>query len=173
MASSSLEPPPELLEAQPEQELVSISPEITAVAAPLPSRDELYAMGKTLRSKFPRKAHAEWKPAADRLDPVELVLRAEADDCRSCSPYVMGRMMRSAFTFYRGASLAMACDLASTPSPGFASSAVEIRSSGGPHLSGDWLELVHWRILVPEGYRPARCGDSGATSAARPHGVFV
>ena len=66
MASSSLEPPPELLEAQPEQELVSISPEIIAVAAPLPSRDELYAMGKTLRSKFPRKAHAEWKPAADR-----------------------------------------------------------------------------------------------------------
>jgi hypothetical protein len=172
MASSSLEPP-ELLEAQPEQELASISPERTAVAAPLPSRDELYAMGKTLRSKFPRKAHAEWKPAADRPDPVELVLRAEADHCRRLLPLRHGPDDALRVHVYRGAALAMACDLASTPSPGFASSAVEIRSSGGPHLSGDWLELVHWRILVPEGYRPARCGDGGATSAARPHGVFV
>jgi len=172
MASSSLEPP-ELLEAQPEQELASISREITAVAASLPSRDELYAMGKTLRSKVPRKAHAEWKPAADRLDPVELVLRAEA-----------GRLLEL-LPLRRGPDDALRVHVLpwSRPRHGMRScldtlTRIRVHCCGDQvfrrsYLSGDELELVHWRILVPAGYRPAHCGDDGATSAARPHGVFV
>lgn len=118
-----------LLEAPPEEELLSTSPERSAVARSLLSRDELYAIGKTLRSKCPRKAHAEWKPAADRPDPVELVLRAESGRMPDLLPLRHGRMVRSAFTFYRGAALTMACDLASTRSTG-----ILVQCCGDAHL---------------------------------------
>ncbi len=86
-------------------------------------------MGKTLRSKCPRKAHAEWKPAADRPDPVQLVLRAEEGRLPDLLPLRHGRMARSAFTFYRGAALTMAFDLASTPFTG-----IRVQCCGDAHL---------------------------------------
>jgi hypothetical protein len=37
------------------------------------SLDEQYAAGKSLREKYPRKAHGEWKPRNGRPDPVSLM----------------------------------------------------------------------------------------------------
>jgi uncharacterized protein (DUF2252 family) len=90
---------------------------------------ERYADGKALREACPRQAHAAWKPPADRRDAVDLVLEAEKGRMPDLLPMRHGRMVRSAFTFYRGAALTMASDLASTPSTG-----VHVQCCGDAHL---------------------------------------
>ena len=94
------------------------------------SREAAYAAGKKRRAECPRNTHAHWKPPRDRQDPVELVLQAEKGRVRHLLPLRHGRMARSAFTFYRGAALTMASDLASTPSSG-----LRVQCCGDAHLS--------------------------------------
>jgi uncharacterized protein (DUF2252 family) len=91
---------------------------------------ERYAMGKGLREAWPRKAHAVWKAPSNRRDAVQQVLDAEKGRLPDLLPLRHGRMARSAFTFYRGAALTMASDLASTPSAG-----VRVQCCGDAHLS--------------------------------------
>jgi hypothetical protein len=50
-------------------------------------------------------------------------------------PLRHGRMVRSAFTFYRGAALTMACDLATTPTSGIRALA-HARAGASNTLSG-------------------------------------
>jgi len=88
-----------------------------------------YAAGKALREKCPREAHAAWKPPAGRPDAVQLVLEAEKGRMPDLLPLRHGRMVRSAFTFYRGSALAMATDLAVTPTTG-----VRVQVCGDAHL---------------------------------------
>jgi uncharacterized protein (DUF2252 family) len=95
----------------------------------LGSRAEHYAAGKALRETCPRQAHARWKPPADRRDAVELVLAAERGRVEDLLPLRHGRMVRSAFTFYRGAALTMATDLATTPTTG-----LRVQCCGDAHL---------------------------------------
>ena len=90
---------------------------------------ERYAAGKALREKCPRSSHAAWKAPSNRRDAVELVLEAEKGRLPDLLPLRHGRMVRSAFTFYRGAALTMAADLASTPSTG-----VRVQCCGDAHL---------------------------------------
>ena len=96
---------------------------------PYRSRAELKAMGKALREKCPRAAHAEWKPPHDRPDPVDLVLKADEGRLPELLPLRHGRMAASPFTFYRGSALAMAVDLAGLPSTG-----VRVQCGGDSHL---------------------------------------
>jgi len=104
-----------------------------AVPAQVPVRPglraEQYAAGKALRTTCPRNAHAVWKAPSDRRDAVELVLEAEKGRLPDLLPLRHGRMVRSAFTFYRGSALTMAADLASTPSTG-----VRVHCCGDAHL---------------------------------------
>jgi uncharacterized protein (DUF2252 family) len=93
------------------------------------TRAERAAAGKKLREKCPRTSHASWKPAANRPDAVELVLAAERGRHTELLPLRHGRMVRSAFTFYRGAALTMASDLGSTPVSG-----VRVQCCGDAHL---------------------------------------
>jgi hypothetical protein len=93
------------------------------------TRNELYAAGKAMRDKTPRTSHAEWTAPRGRRDPVELLLQAEKGRIPDLLPLRHGRMVRSAFTFYRGSALAMAADLASTPSTG-----VYVQCCGDAHL---------------------------------------
>jgi uncharacterized protein (DUF2252 family) len=90
---------------------------------------ERYAAGKGLRDICARKAHAAWKAPADRPDAVQLILEAEKGRVPELLPLRHGRMVRSAFTFYRGAALTMASDLASTPSTG-----LQVQCCGDAHL---------------------------------------
>jgi uncharacterized protein (DUF2252 family) len=94
-----------------------------------PSRAELYAMGKALREKCPRSSHAAWQPAADRPDPLSLVLKADEGRIPDLLSLRHGRMAASPFTFYRGSALAMAVDLACTPATG-----VRVQCGGDSHL---------------------------------------
>ena len=92
-------------------------------------RAERLAMGKALRDKCPRASHAAWKPPHDRPDPVRLVLKADEGRLPELLPLRHGRMVQSPFTFYRGSALAMADDLAGTPSTG-----VRVQCGGDSHL---------------------------------------
>jgi uncharacterized protein (DUF2252 family) len=93
------------------------------------TRAERYAAGKALRARCPRQSHAGWKPPADRRDAVELVLEAENGRVEDLLPLRHGRMVRSAFAFYRGAALTMAADLAATPTSG-----IRVQCCGDGHL---------------------------------------
>ncbi len=94
------------------------------------SRAESYAAGKALREKCPRASHATWKAPRGRRDPVETVVAADKGRLPDLLPLRHGRMVRSPFTFYRGSALAMAADLASTPSSG-----IRVQCCGDAHLS--------------------------------------
>jgi uncharacterized protein (DUF2252 family) len=91
--------------------------------------EERYAAGKALRDKCPREAHAEYKPSKNRRDAVEMVLASEKGRMPELLPLRHGRMVQSAFTFYRGSALAMAADLSSTPATG-----VRVQCCGDAHL---------------------------------------
>jgi len=94
------------------------------------SKAERYAAGKALRQACPRESHAAWKAPAGRKEPVEMVLAAEKGRMPELLPLRHGRMVRSAFTFYRGSALPMAADLVSTPVSG-----ARVQCCGDAHLS--------------------------------------
>ena len=94
-----------------------------------PSRAELYAEGKSLRAKCPRASHARWKSPADRPDPVALLKESSKGRIPHLVPVRYRRMMQTPFTFYRGAALNMAADLACTPSTG-----LRVQACGDCHL---------------------------------------
>ena len=94
-----------------------------------PTRDELYAMGKRLRDKCPRESHANWQPPVHRTNPLDLLLQANIDRIPELVPIRHARMLQSPFTFYRGAALNMAADLAQTPSSG-----IQVQACGDCHL---------------------------------------
>jgi uncharacterized protein (DUF2252 family) len=102
----------------------------TTKLPPHASAEERLAAGKALRKACPRESHAVWKAPPGRRDAVEMVLAAEKGRFPELLPLRHGRMVRSPFTFYRGSALAMAADLAGTPSSG-----VHVQCCGDAHLS--------------------------------------
>jgi uncharacterized protein (DUF2252 family) len=97
--------------------------------APRPSRAELIARGEELRKKCGRRSHAVWQAPADRPDPVQLVEQGNVGRIPQLIPIRHGRMMQCPFTYYRGAALAMAVDLAKLPTTG-----VRVQACGDAHL---------------------------------------
>ena len=87
-------------------------------AGPHLSVAERVARGKAARSEVPRADHAKFEPAPGRADPVALLERQAKTRVPELVPIRYGRMLVSPFTFYRGAALIMANDLASTPRSG-------------------------------------------------------
>jgi uncharacterized protein (DUF2252 family) len=95
-----------------------------------PSIEERQASGKEARKRMPPSSHAGWAPAADRPDPVVLLEEQDASREPDLVPVRHGRMMVSAFTFYRGAARIMAADLKDTPTAGLTT-----QLCGDAHLS--------------------------------------
>src|SRR5262245_31835655 len=93
------------------------------------TRAELVAMGKALRAGCPRTAQAIWQPAANRPDPLELLVESSKGRIEQLVPIRYCRMMQTPFTFYRGAALNMAADLAVTPHTG-----LRVQACGDAHL---------------------------------------
>ena len=95
------------------------------------SEAESKAKGKTARSKVPRITHGEFDPGKDRPDPVDLLASQAGTRVPELVPIRYGRMLVSPFTFYRGAALIMASDLArGTPRSG-----LHAQICGDAHLS--------------------------------------
>jgi uncharacterized protein (DUF2252 family) len=86
--------------------------------------------GKAARAAVPRAAHAEFEPAPDRPDPIALLEEQATTRVPELVPVRWGRMLVSPFTYYRGAALPMASDLATTPVSGLA-----VQACGDAHLS--------------------------------------
>ena len=95
-----------------------------------PSVEERVARGKAARSDVPRRSHSRWEPPADRSDPVSLLEEQADSRVPELVPIRYGRMLVSPFTFYRGAALIMAADLAATPRSGLTT-----QICGDAHLS--------------------------------------
>ncbi len=92
--------------------------------------EERVARGKQARAEVPRDSHAVFDPPPDRPDPLSLLEEQAKSRVPELVPIRWGRMMVSPFTFYRGAALPMASDLASTPVSGLA-----VQACGDAHLS--------------------------------------
>ena len=93
------------------------------------SFEEQYAEGKSLRDKCSRKVHGEWKVADGRPDPVSLLEQSSKGRIPELIPLRYRRMLHTPFTFYRGAALNMAADLAGTPATG-----LRVQACGDAHL---------------------------------------
>ena len=93
------------------------------------SRADRAARGKQARAVAPLESHAEFAPGKSR-DPVGLLLEQAKSRVPELVPVRHGRMMVSAFTFYRGAALPMAADLATTLASG-----LRVQLCGDAHLS--------------------------------------
>ena len=80
--------------------------------------EERVARGKAARREVPRSSHAGFTPGGHRRDPVALLEQQAVTRVPELVPIRYGRMLVSPFTFYRGAALIMAADLAGTPRSG-------------------------------------------------------
>src|SRR5260370_23014101 len=108
-----------------------------------PSIDERKAMGRQAGDQTPPSSHANWRPAADRPDPVGLLGEQDATREPDLVPVRHGRMMVSPFTFYRGAARIMAADLKDTPVAGLSA-----QLCGDAHLSNFGAFASPERVLL-------------------------
>jgi uncharacterized protein (DUF2252 family) len=99
--------------------------------------------GKAARAAVPRDSHAVYDPPADRPDPVGLLERQAATRLPELVPVRYGRMLASPFSYFRGAALSMAADLAATPVSGLA-----VQACGDAHLSNFGVYASPERALV-------------------------
>jgi uncharacterized protein (DUF2252 family) len=107
------------------------------------SPNERAELGKQARVRVPRARHAE----ADRPDRRPDVVGLLEDQAQSRVPDLVpvryGRMLVSPFTYYRGAALPMASDLAATPASG-----IIVQACGDAHLSNFGIFGTPERNLV-------------------------
>jgi len=97
----------------------------TAALTPIERRAE----GKLARMRAPLESH-RLVEAAESRDPVGLVLKQAETRVPELVPIRHGRMLVSPFTYYRGAALPMAADLAEAPSSGLC-----VQLCGDAHLA--------------------------------------
>ncbi len=82
-----------------------------------------------MREACPRESHRLWRADRGRPDPVDLIEQSNEGRLPELVPLRHGRMLQTPFTFYRGAALNMAVDLATTPSTG-----AYVQACGDAHL---------------------------------------
>jgi uncharacterized protein (DUF2252 family) len=112
-------------------------------AMPHLSVAERVARGKAARAEVPRSSHGSFEPSPTRADPVELLERQAQTRVPELVPIRYGRMLVSPFTFYRGAAMIMAQDLAATPRSG-----LSVQCCGDAHLSNFGVFASPERRLV-------------------------
>jgi uncharacterized protein (DUF2252 family) len=105
--------------------------------------DQRRARGEAARTRVPLASHAGWDPPTDRRDPVDLIEEQDARRDADLVPVRHGRMSASPFTFYRGAAMIMAADLARTPTAG-----LDVQLCGDAHLSNFGVFASPERSLV-------------------------
>ena len=108
-----------------------------------PSIEERSALGRAERKAIPRSKHADFAPTDERADPIALLESQAVSRAQDLVPIRYGRMMVSPFTFYRGAALVMANDLAATPTTG-----LRVQLCGDAHLSNFGIFGTPERRLV-------------------------
>ncbi len=100
-------------------------------------------LGKQARKLAPRSSQADWEPGPDRVGPLEVLAAQDETRVPELVPVRYGRMLASAFTFYRGAAAIMAADLAASPDSG-----LRVQLCGDAHLSNFGVFQAPDRRLV-------------------------
>jgi uncharacterized protein (DUF2252 family) len=118
-------------------------PMLETFTARRPSITQRLVAGKALRAKLPRAAHAKYKPAADRPDPVAIVEKQNESRVQKLVPVRYARMLASPFAFLRGSAAVMASDLSATPVSGLA-----VVACGDMHVANFGLYASAERNLV-------------------------
>ena len=114
-----------------------------ADGAPLTAIDPAETVdGKERRREVPRSVHGEWEPPADR-DPVATLAAQDKSRVEELVPIRYGRMLSSAFAFFRGGAAVMAADLAAGPDTG-----LRAQLCGDAHLSNFGVFAAPDRRLV-------------------------
>ncbi len=91
-------------------------------------RAERYEAGRALRKRVARETHADCPPASSR-DPVAILALTDGARIPELLPIRYERMLRSPFTFLRGAAAVMAYDLSALPQTG-----AHVQACGDCHL---------------------------------------
>ena len=77
-------------------------PQLTEAPVPVQTHilrlEERIAKGKALRDVAARKAQKEWKPPANRADPVDLLVESSRGRVEELLPIRYGRMMAVSYT---------------------------------------------------------------------------
>ncbi|WP_315833109.1 DUF2252 domain-containing protein [Bradyrhizobium prioriisuperbiae] len=92
------------------------------------SRAERFKLGKALRRKTPREAHAHLKVPLSR-NAVAILAESDPDRVPELVPERYARMSANPFAFLRGAAAVMATDLAAQPMAG-----LPVQAGGDSHL---------------------------------------
>jgi uncharacterized protein (DUF2252 family) len=104
---------------------------------------ERAARGEDLRREVPHERHASWLPSPGRPDPVAVLEQQSAERIPELMPLRYGRMVSSAFAFYRGGAAIMAADLSGT-----AVSGLRAQLCGDAHLLNFGLFETPERSLI-------------------------
>ncbi len=100
-------------------------------------------IGRGRRTSASRAAHGEWKPAAGRRNPIDILEESNIGRVPDLVPIRFGRMVTSPFAFLRGSAAVMAADLAPTSTSG-----IFVQACGDCHLSNFGLFATPERNLV-------------------------
>jgi len=109
----------------------------------MPTREQRVSRGKAARTEVPRSSHADFSAGPVRADPLALLAKQDTTRVPELLPIRYGRMASSPFSFFRGAALPMASDLAATPRSGLTA-----QICGDAHLSNFGLFASPERRLV-------------------------
>jgi uncharacterized protein (DUF2252 family) len=107
------------------------------------SKIERRKQGKALREKCPRTSQAEWKPRSKSQDIVKLLEESDADRIAGLIPVKYQRMSASPFTFFRGAAIIQARDLANARVSG-----ITVQLCGDCHLANFGGFASPERVLI-------------------------
>ena len=83
-----------------------------------------------MRERVPRSSQAQWKPAPNRPDPIQLLKYTDRGRLEALLPIRYGRMKQSPFGFFRGSAALMAADLSTTPASG-----LRVQACGDCHIA--------------------------------------
>jgi uncharacterized protein (DUF2252 family) len=104
---------------------------------------EQRAAGRAARQRVPRSAHAGFRAADGRRDPLTILAEQDRVRVPDLVPIRYGRMSVSPFAYFRGQAGVMAADLATTPSTD-----ITTQLCGDAHLSNFGLFATPERRLV-------------------------
>jgi uncharacterized protein (DUF2252 family) len=127
----------------PAEEAAAVPSHPVPLAPKLPTPDDRRTQGKARRKDVCRSAHAGWRPAKNRADPIALLEESSRSRLPKLVPIRYGRMLESPFTFLRGSPIVMANDLAGTPVSG-----ITVQIGGDAHLMNFGLYASPERRLL-------------------------
>ncbi|WP_318306612.1 DUF2252 domain-containing protein [Amycolatopsis solani] len=105
--------------------------------------DRRIARARAARLAVPAAGHAEFPATLRRTDPLTLLARQDADRVPGLLPVRYGRLAASPLTYFHGAVLPAAADLAATPRTGFS-----VQACGDAQLANFGIFAAQGRRLV-------------------------